>query len=635
VRGAATQLATLAISGGALLVLLLFVPALEAPFLVPKFAALELAAALGVVAYGLARTAGEGAWARPITLGALLVVASTTVAWIAAASKPLGAPYALAAMARWGSLLGVACGASVLADSHDARQRALEAVTVAAAVVALIGLLQHIEAMPLRIPIISTPGSTFGNRNIAAEVMAIALPLGLGATAGARGSAARAAMLVALGLELLFLGATRARGAWLGACCGLGTGLLLVRPRWSRTSLAVAVAVGVAVVIAASKPGSYNPRDAGDRKRYAAVVQVVEESFDSRSTALRTRVGLWRRSLAMVREQPLVGVGPGNWPVVFPRYAEPGARRDGVLSAALAPRQAHNDLVERAAETGLLGLVALGVLAAGSVIAARRRLQSHDPDMRASAAGAAGALVALVSVAMVGFPLEMPGTLALSGLALGLIAPESPPRRPDHGDGPLSAESLSSFAASTRTRALSWATVALGVTLFAWAAMRAESNVRASAWLERAERALRREPGVVGAAEALGELNFALAAEPRNYRAQFRAAQMLLRERRFDESAQAARRALDLEPYAPNAWAVLSEAELDAGQPQLARGDASRALALLHDYPFAIHLRALAAERQGDAPAAQADRLRLQVLAAGPEDDDTTRSARALIEPAK
>ena len=173
-RGAATQLATLAISGGALLVLLLFVPALEAPFLVPKFAALELAAALGVVAYGLARTAGEGAWARPITLGALLVVASTTVAWIAAASKPLGAPYALAAMARWGSLLGVACGASVLADSHDARQRALEAVTVAAAVVALIGLLQHIEAMPLRIPIISTPGSTFGNRNIAAEIMAIA-----------------------------------------------------------------------------------------------------------------------------------------------------------------------------------------------------------------------------------------------------------------------------------------------------------------------------------------------------------------------------------------------------------------------------------------------------------------------------
>jgi O-antigen ligase len=627
VRGAATELATLAISGGALLVLLLFVPALQAPFLVPKFAALELAAALGVVAYGLARMAGGASWARPMTLGAWLVLASTTVAWIAAATKPLGAPYAVAAMARWGSLLGVACGASVLADSHDARQRALEAVTVAAAVVALIGLLQHIEAMPLGIPIISTPGSTFGNRNIAAEVMAIALPLGLGATAGARGSAARAAMLVALGLELLFLGATRARGAWLGAFCGLGTGLFLVRPRWSRTSLAVAVAAGVAVVIAASKPGRYNPRDAGDRKRYAAVVQVVEESFDSRSTALRTRVGLWRRSLAMVREHPLVGVGPGNWPVVFPRYAEPGARRDSVLSATLAPRQAHNDLIERAAETGLLGLLALGVLAAGVVIAARRRLQSHQPDMRASVAGAAGALVALVSVAMVGFPLEMPGTLALSGLALGLIAPESPPRTANQGDEGLSA--------STRTRVLSWATVALGVSLFAWAATRAESSVRASAWLERAERALRREPGVVGAAEALGELNFALEAEPRNYRARFRAAQMLLRERRFDESAQVARRALDLEPYAPNAWAVLSAAELDAGQTQLARGDATRALALLHDYPFAIHLRALAAERQGDVLAAQADRLRLQVLAADPEDDDTTRSARALIEPAK
>jgi hypothetical protein len=336
----------------------------------------------------------------------------------------------------------------------------------------------------------------------------------------------------------------------------------------------------------------------------------------------------------MVREHPLVGVGPGNWPVVFPRYAEPGARRDGVLSAALAPRQAHNDLVERAAETGLLGLLALGVLAAGSVIAARRRLQSHDPDMRASVAGAAGALVALAAVAMVGFPLEMPGTLVLCGVALGLIATEPPPRTPDHCDDPLPVEIPSPLAASTRTRALSWATVALGVTLFAWAAMRAVSNVRASAWLQRAERALRREPGVAGAAEAFGDLN-ALDAEPRNYRAQFRAAQMLRREHRFDESAQAARRAIDLEPYAPNAWAVLSAAELDAGQPQLARDDATRALALLHDYPFAIHLRALAAERQGDAVAAQADRLRLQELAAGPADDDTARSARALVEPAK
>jgi len=139
---------------------------------------------------------------------------------------------------------------------------------------------------------------------------------------------------------------------------------------------------------------------------------------------------------------------------------------------------------------------------------------------------------------------------------------------------------------------------------------------------------------VVGAAEAFADVN-ALDAEPRNYRAQFRAAQMLLREHRFDESAQAARRAIDLEPYAPNAWAILSATELDAGQPQLARGDATHALALLHDYPFAIHLRALAAERQGDAVAAQADRLRLQELAAGPEDDDTARSARALVEPAK
>ena len=89
---------------------------------------------------------------------------------------------------------------------------------------------------------------------------------------------------------------------------------------------------------------------------------------------MRTRLGLWRRTVAMSAEHPLLGVGPGNWPVAFPRYAEPGAMRDGVLTATRAPRQAHDDLLERLAETGIPGLLALGLLGASTATAARRRL---------------------------------------------------------------------------------------------------------------------------------------------------------------------------------------------------------------------------------------------------------------------
>jgi predicted Zn-dependent protease len=165
--------------------------------------------------------------------------------------------------------------------------------------------------------------------------------------------------------------------------------------------------------------------------------------------------------------------------------------------------------------------------------------------------------------------------------------------------------------------------------------VRAERRVRSSEWLAVAERALHRDHGSVGAAEALGALNYSLAAMPDDYRARLRAAQMLLREHRSAASAGAARQALALEPYAPNAWAALAAAELEAGDPEASRADATRAIAVLQDYPFALYVRAQAAERQGDHDAAAADRGRITAIADGPQSNDTARAARALLKPAE
>jgi O-antigen ligase len=625
VSAAAVRLATLATSGATLLVLLIFAPSLQAPFLVPKFAVLELAASLGVVAFALQRTSTGGPrWAGPVTLGVLLVMATSAISWVAAAARLHGAPYALTAMARWGSLVGIACATSVLDDENDGRRRALEAVMVAAAAVAVLGLLQHVEVHPFPMPVISTPGSTFGNRNLAAEVVAMALPLGLAPTAMARGPGQRSMLGFALALELVYLAVTRARGAWLGAACGLGTTLWVMKLRWSRASRWVAAAAVVAAVVAVSVPGRFNPRDAGDRKRYSGVVDVVEEGFDANSTALRTRFGLWRRTLSMIGDHPILGVGPGNWPVEFPRYAEPGATRDGVLSATLAPRQAHNDYLERAAETGIVGLLAFGVLVAGAVRSVRSRLRTGDDDTRAVAASAAGALVALMVMSAGSFPLDMPGTLMLAGLALGLVAVD---RRHVGRATPGSA------GVPGWPRRLALAGVALGLGLFLCAVERMERSVKSSRWLEAAERAMHGDPGRGGATEAIGFLSLALEAQPQDFRGRLRSAQLLARVDLLPEAKLSAQEAIALEPYSPNAWAALAAAELEAGEHEAARQDATRSIALLHDFPFALDLRMRTEDRQGDLAAAHEDRQLLSALAAGAETDPTARAARLLLRP--
>jgi O-antigen ligase len=623
VNQVARGLATFATAGGALLVLLLYVPALQAPFLAPKFSALEMAAALGLVAFALQRAAQGGVrWSRGMAIGAWLVLLTTAVSWVAAARGPLGGPYAADAMARWVSLFGMACASSI-AETAGFRGRVFEAVSIASAAVAVIGLLQHGGVLPLSIPVISMPGSTFGNRNPAAEAMAMALPFALGAAAWAPDRESRVLMIVSVVLELLFLAATRARGAWIGAVCGLATVAWLSRARVSRAGVAAAMGAIVIAGVAASVPGRFNARDAGDAKRYAGLVEVLQESVDTHSTALRTRLGLWRRTVAMIAEHPLLGVGPGNWPVAFPQYAEPGALRDGVLTATRAPRQAHDDPLERFAETGLPGLLALGLLGASTVTAARRRLATGDEDARSGAASAVGSLVALAAISFTSFPLEMPATIALAGIALGFLANDGQPASP-----------RSSRVAGKGAAFLQYATVAGALLLVAYAGVRAERRIRGSRWLAVSERALHVDRGTAGASDALAALRLAVKATPVNYRADLRASQMLLRLERPRDAALAAKDALAIEPRAPNAWAALAAADLEAGDAPAARRDADEALRLLHDDPFALHVRVRAFAQQGDSAAAEADESHLRALANHCEDADTMRAAKALLDEA-
>jgi O-antigen ligase len=651
-------LSAAATAGAAILIPLLYVPRLAAPFTAPKEAILEVAAALGFSAYLLRRATdraprppegaeaalaagrpGARAWSISIPMAMLLVAASGALsAAIAARTRP-GASYALDSLLRWVALLGIVYGVAAQEDRPAARASLFHAVTASAAIVSVIGLLQHIDLFALPLPVISTPGSTFGNRNLAGEAVALSLPFGCGAAtlAGARWE--RRLVGGAVALEVLFLAATRARGAWLGGAMGLATVVILAvspgRRAWSLAAMGPWAAVGALALFVALLPGKANPRYAADSKRLARGFEVVETSFDPDSTALRTRIGLWRRSLAMLRMRPLTGIGPGNWAVLFPAYAEPGATDDGVLSAGLAPRHAHLDLLECLTETGVVGLASVLVLAATVAAAIRRRVAGGDGDRRVSTAVAAGTLVALAGTSATGFPMEMPATLLLTGLALGLVSsskagPEGGQNGQDGqdgGPGPGRAR-RSRFGAAPLGVA-----VAASVAISVLAGLGADRRIRGSYWLGRAERALHDDRGPWGAERALRALARAEQATPGTFRVALRTAHAELRLHHTVEATRACDAATAREPYSPNAWATLAAVQLDGGDAVSARRSAEWSLELLNDYPYAIFLKAQAAGALGDHEAAQLAWGRLQAIAEAPAaDKETNLSARELLQ---
>ncbi len=556
--------------GAALLVALAYVPALASPFVEIKLAALVLAGALSGAAWLAARAAGTRApLDRRIAGAGLAVLATTALAAALAAFRQVGAPYASAELVRLNAAAGVALG-TALAVAAGRAGPLFQAIQIGAALVSVIGLGQHAQVLPLSIPSFSVPGSTFGNRNVAAEAVATALPLGLAMLETAAGVRWRARLVpVLLGLDALYLAVARTRGAWLGAAAGVLVFAALRRPALSRRAVAGGAAILLAAGLAAAVPGRWTAHDALDAKRFEPGSQVVLEALNTSSPVARTRLGLWRRTWAMYRDAPLTGVGPGNFAVLFPRYAEPGAAEDGVLSPGLAPRRAHDDLLERLAETGPLGLGALlalyGAAAMAAVRRARRARAAGDHANLAFAAGCAGTVAAFAGCGLTGFPMAMPATLFLLAVALGgLAAPDA------------------MVEVTGRPRPLGAIGWLVGGALVVAGAGWCGKRLAASRFLGRGtmadlERAARVAPG---------DFQVALQASATAWHA-------------GDPATARARaeRALGIEPFSPNAWEALARARLDSGDAAGAAAASDRALELLHAYPAARATREAATQR--------------------------------------
>jgi O-antigen ligase len=593
-----------AIVAAAVAVPLCYVPRAESPFADPKLGLLLIAGGLGLAGWLLAWGRGDRQEGRPILRAALAAVVLTTflAAVVAALRRPPGAPYAAGELVRLLAIVGAAAAAAQAARDPLWRRRLFLGIAVAAALVSLIGLLQHLQLLPFALPIISVPGSTFGNRNMGGEAVAMALPFLLAVLAGSRPpwraaahgdsqaqSAGRfwAAACLLL-VSLLYLAVTRARGAWIGGAAGVAAFLAVRRPAVSRRTLLILFPAAAAVLVAVLLPGRWQARDSLDVKRYEPAARVVMDAVNPESSVVRTRLGLWRRTLALYRAHPLMGVGPGNFSVLFPLYAEPSAAADGVMSATMVARRPHNELLERLAETGPLGLAALATLVAVActtalAIARAERGESIEPGAVGApdaAAAGAGGVMACIGCGLTAFPLAMPATALLFGVSLGVLDAVSPARR---GGAPAGTP-------APRPRSAVIATGGLAAALVAGAAWLSFGVFSSSYWRGQARTAAAGGDRAPDLPAALAFLDRAARAPRLDY-ARFdialRTSQLAARIDRGPTALAAADRALALEPSSPHALAARAAAELSLGREALAADDAERALRLFLDLPSA------------------------------------------------
>lgn len=270
------------------------------------------------------------------------------------------------------------------------------------------------------------PGGTLGNRNFMAHLMVLGLPLAawLLASARSRWVAGLAGLAIAVMIAATVL--SRSRAAWVGAGAVVAVAVLaalLTRggpPRIPRRRLwglvGAATLGGLAALVVPNRL---------EWKSASPYRDSLRDVLNYQEGSGRGRLVQYRNSLRLVRHDPVLGTGPGNWLVKYPLVTtpnDPSFDQDDPIPTNPWPS---SDWVALVVERGPFGaLLWLCTGLAFSVVAFRR---ARDPEHGAAAIAALALLAAAAIEGMFDAVLLLaPPTLVVLG-SIGALLPATRP----------------------------------------------------------------------------------------------------------------------------------------------------------------------------------------------------------------
>jgi hypothetical protein len=265
------------------------------------------------------------------------------------------------------------------------------------------------------------PGATLGNRNLAARLACMALPLVWMRLIANHRIAARYVLLMVVSAMIVVIVLSRSRGALLVAC-GLAV-LLPAATRWrapddTRNRWRTGATVWVVGLVFGYTAAVVLPNRLGwTASDFAASARRVAEyqTGTGRGRVIQAAT-TWR----MIKDNPLWGVGPGKWSVVYPAYApedDPSVMLGAFYPAPQTPR---SDVLPLLAEWGTVGIgFAIAFLAALAARTVRLLASQHD-GARMNGVVVFGVSVAAAMLGLFDSILRVASTAVLLALLVGL-----------------------------------------------------------------------------------------------------------------------------------------------------------------------------------------------------------------------
>ncbi|MDH7480586.1 MAG: O-antigen ligase family protein [Armatimonadota bacterium] len=205
--------------------------------------------------------------------------------------------------------------------------------------------------------------ASFGNPTYFAAYLVLVIPITLLLYLDEENALRRWGLLVLAGMQLACLLWTYSRGPWFGLLLALAIGFglpILLGTRGFTFKDAKKVGVGVAVLLGITVLVSIN----------GGIFERAKTSLDTKDLSNIQRVLQWRAGYRVFLEHPIIGVGPGALKVYMPEKLTPSFFYTGIATAS---EHAHNEFIEVAAETGIIGLGIFLLMLGMTVVFALRK----------------------------------------------------------------------------------------------------------------------------------------------------------------------------------------------------------------------------------------------------------------------
>lgn len=318
----------------------------------------------------------------------------------------------------------------ILLSRENTKPAIPQVLTIILIILSYIGVFQYYNFAFTFIPGDPYPVGISGNRNLYASFLVLLLPFAFYTLiSGKLIWKFIAAIGVSVGMFAVILGQTRS--AWLAfiiAMLFFQIGFFIIRKKlppkmvrnwlWGSLTAAGMLVIALVIVIQTDKDGAMQER-LKSRLQSLYSFNDLDNNIEA-SRNINERLLVWGGTLKMLKDMPLMGVGPGNWRLIFPKYGSISAIEDGTTSQIDKVRvQPHNVYLHVASETGIPGLLMMLSLGIIMLLAAFMNMRRNkDPKIILFNLLMACGVVALAVDMMFSFPNER----MEHGIIIALIA---------------------------------------------------------------------------------------------------------------------------------------------------------------------------------------------------------------------